>query len=344
MRGSMKKLFKILSVLLALAVFASCVSLLTACNETEEESEPLKIVFLGDSIGEGILGPSPISERDYYGYYGVIGKRNDYCYRNRAVSGHKTAQMLEYIQREDEGAEMTRTHIMDADVISISILGNDLLQNDLGSLVVEAANGSYQTAENLLAIAAVDFATIIETLKGYNPDAVIFMQTLYNPATPESMIINQARKDQLTGMGVPASDYRGLAKNILDRLNAIVYEYLEENPGAYHIIDVYNAFNDIYVADNARGNALFYNDWVHPSNQGHAVIADTMQKKLEELGLANREEALFRYKMLRYEQMLKLYPGALDFTAAADEIGEAESCDEVTEIYFRLTAGLTPTY
>jgi len=233
---------------------------------------------------------------------------------------------------------------MDADIISISILGNDLLQNDLGSLVVEASQGDYSTAENLLATAAVDFAEIIETLRGYNPDAVIFMQTLYNPATPESMIINQARKDQLTGLGVLPSEYRGLANNILDILNDIVYDYLEANPGAYHIIDVYTAFNDIYIADNERGNALFYNDWVHPSNQGHAVIADTIQKKLEELGLANKEEALFRYKMLRYEQMLKLYPDDLDFTAAADEIGQAESCDEVTEIYFRLTAGLTPTY
>ncbi len=339
----MNRLFKILIVFLCLSLFASCLSLLSGCGE-EEEVERLNVVFLGDSIGEGILGPSPINERDYYGYYGVIGKRNNFTYYNRAVSGHKTSQMLEFIQREDEGASMTRTHLMDADIISISILGNDLLQNDLGSLVVDASQGDYSRPEQYLALAAVDFATIIETLRGYNPDVVILMQTLYNPATPESIVISESRKTELTALGVDSSQYRVLAGNILQILNDIIYDYLENNPGAYYIVDVHKAFNDIYVADNARGNALFYNDDVHPSNQGHAVIADTIQSKLEELGLADKDTALFKYKQMRFLQMQRLYADTANLTQAATEISSATSCSEVTEIYFRLTLGLTPKY
>lgn len=340
----MKKLGKFLSIFLCLVVFASCLTLLSACGEPKDQSGPTKILFLGDSIMEGILGPSPISERDFYGAYGVIGKRNAYICRNRAVSGHKTAQMLEFVQRDDEGAEMTRTHIKQADIISVSILGNDLLQNDLGFLMVQAAQDDYTAANAHMAAAALEFAEIIGTIKGYNPTATLLVQTLYNPASPECLTITDARKAELLELGVHPDGYRGLATNILNILNNVIYDYLEANPNAYYIVDVSTAFDTIYNADHARGNSLFYNDWVHPSNHGAAVIADTIQKKLEDLGLANKEDAVIRYKLLRYEQMLRLFPKGIDYTAAASEIGKANSCEEITEIYFRLTSGLTPIY
>lgn len=340
----MNKIKKFLTIFLCTTVLSSCLLFLTACGETEEQSNALEVLFIGDSIMEGILGPSPINERDFYGAYGVIGKRNAYICRNRAVSGHTTAQMLEYVKREDEGAEMTKTHIKQADIIFISILGNDLLQNDLGILILEAARDDYSMAATFLNAAAIDFTSIIESIREDNPTVTLMVQTLYNPATPESLIITDARKAELLELGVHPEEYRGLADNLLNMLNAIIYDYLEANPDAYHIIDVYKAFDDIYQADHDRGNALFYNDFVHPSNQGAAVIADTMQKKLEELKLANKEAAIIRYKKLRYAQMLRLFPTGIDYSAAATEIATAQSCEEVTEIYFRRTSGLTPIY
>ena len=47
----------------------------------------IHIVFLGDSIAEGIAGMRPVSERERDAYYGVLGIRNGYDFKNRAISG-----------------------------------------------------------------------------------------------------------------------------------------------------------------------------------------------------------------------------------------------------------------
>lgn len=109
----------------------------------------LNIVFLGDSIAEALIGASPVSERDNYGYYALVGRTNGYNYYNHSMSGHLTSGnmankagegLLEVISRETEKATLIRTHIAEADVIHISVLGNNILQYSLGSLMLEMAD------------------------------------------------------------------------------------------------------------------------------------------------------------------------------------------------------------
>lgn len=310
-----------------------------------DNSEETIISFWGDSIAEGVLGASPINERETNCYYAIVGRTNGFTYYNRAVSGHKTANMLEFIQRPDEGAEMNDTVLRTSDIIHISILGNDLLQNNLSGLVTNYAAGERGRLDELLDIARENFADIIEYIRSVNPEAVILMSTVYNPMYIGSSILSDGAIEYLREvMGMSDDDMRALTDSLLLELNGIVYDYLEENPGAYHITDVAEAFNDIYKVDRDRNADLFYNDGVHPSNEGHAVIAGVIQRKLEELGLSNANKAFKNYKKLRAEETDRLYSATGKAYEIKNAIKNSDTIEEVTETYFDLTDGLQADY
>ena len=74
----MKKVLSIFAVIALVAVFALS---FVACDDKKDESPAAKtIVFLGDSIAEALIGPSPVSERDNYGYYALVGRVNGLNY------------------------------------------------------------------------------------------------------------------------------------------------------------------------------------------------------------------------------------------------------------------------
>ena len=101
----MKRVF---ALILCLALIIGCVAAFVACSPDDpEESTPdrfywgegkevatsdkTQIVYLGDSIAEGILGASPLPLRHEYAYGNVIGRRNDYSYANHSVSHRRYA-------------------------------------------------------------------------------------------------------------------------------------------------------------------------------------------------------------------------------------------------------------
>mgnify|MGYP002523105937 CR=1 FL=1 len=81
----MKKILSILTVAVLIIVFTLT---LVACDDS---SDSPTIVFLGDSIAEALIGASPVSERDNYGYYALIGRVNGFNYYNHSMSGHLTS-------------------------------------------------------------------------------------------------------------------------------------------------------------------------------------------------------------------------------------------------------------
>lgn len=331
------------AVCLTLCFIIACVSLGVSVGCSAKK--PLKIVFLGDSIAEGLAGPSPLSERESYSYYSIIGRCNGYEYYNRAVSGHKTGQFLQVIRKGDLDAQMTNTHIKTADILHISILGNDILQSGFGPMLVEAADDRYDTIDGILAGSKQNIADIVQELRTLNPDAVMIFQTVYNPGDADSVIIDAATRTALANKGIVASGYREVTSKVLNRLNAVLYDYLEQHPEAFYIADANKAFDDVYKADRARGNRLIYNDWVHPSNEGHAVAAITTQKLLESLGLAApSKKFLSTYKQIRTEQLDRLFADTLDCKGLSKSIKKAKTYEEVSQIYFDAIYGVQPKY
>ncbi|HHU42790.1 MAG: SGNH/GDSL hydrolase family protein [Bacillota bacterium] len=334
----MKKLIVVLIVfvLLSIAIFSFAA--------VGYHQRPTTILFLGDSIAEGIAGMSPISERERYAYYAVVGTRNNYKFINQAVSGSRSRDLLKRIKREDTDVKISRTRIQQADIIHVSILGNDLLLNDLGEIIIKAAQEDFTIIDNIVANSSQIFAEIVWCLKALNPNATLFFQNVYNPIFEDSWLITQSARNQLDALGIEPSQYRELAGILLIKLNGIMSDYLKENPDAFYLMDAFSEFDRLYQEDPEWGRDLISVDCVHPSFAGHAVLADMTQAKLEEIGLAKPQKALKNYKEMKKEQLNRLYKDELDVNTASVLIDKAKSCPEVTKTYFQAIKGKLPSY
>ncbi len=434
-----KKLAKAgVSVLLILA----CCLAFSACDE--KEAETYSIVYLGDSIAEALLGPSPVAERDNYGYYAILGKINGMKYYNHSVSGHKTSSyasgydeetggLLGMLNRDGEDGALMKTHLEQADIIHISVLGNNILQYNLGLLLYEVAqpdfeerfkegegdtlldllytgsrepytdedgeplldeygrimympldaNDSKNYRPNFYSDGTVnsnsrvtydfpptyrDVVDIIARIRQLNPTAKIIFQTVYDPyfegsSHLRSSVINALKnvtdvKGRFGEAGKKITDiaqFRKVTDALLDVLNNVIYKYIDEyKPDNFYVLDVNAAFDRVTNMDkdedgNVRldgdclGRQLIFNDWTHPSNLGHAIIACETQKLLEELGYAS-PNALQNYKALRLEQLRRMYTDVegVDVDGIAGKIEAANDMEVATFAYFEGVRGFTP--
>ena len=363
---------KVLLTLLVLVMTACCVATLVACNDDPVPSDKKEIVYLGDSIAEGILGASPLGLRQEYAYANVLGRRNDYVYYNHSVSGHLTKDLLAILQNEldYDGARALLLHVSEADVIHISILGNDVLQDrkdgafesdpvTMHNIILEAAKGEYTSIDRVLnGYTAGDVTTvgsvenikgIVDALKRLNPDALIIFQSVYNPIMDvDTPLIKQETRDALTeaGFKITLDSLHYLGDLLIERLNSALTTVLatEGYEDSFVIADGHAAFNEVYNADRSRAERLIYPDGIHPSNEGHAVLADLTQGILEEKGLAKASSALAGYKVMRKNVLADYFAEQTDVAAVSAEIDAAATCAEITEIFFDATQGLKADY
>ncbi len=350
-------------VVIILSILIVATSAFLACDTlgfVPGNGKDLVISFWGDSIAEGVLGPSPLAERDYYAYGHIVGERNEYEFHNRSVSGHTTQQFYDYITRTgvyedgstgiDNGPMMTGTLLRTSDIIGISMLGNDLLNKDLGDWLELAVVGDYEALEETVSKTKEVFYQAIDYIRECNPNALILVQTVYNPiyvGSPISqngeLVLSEERLERLAAKGVNAAAIRMFGGKMVEKLNSIIYDYRNENEGAIEIVDVYSEFDRIYNTNRERGKALFFTDGIHPSNEGHAVIADLYQKILDAHHLTKEPRVLRLYKKLRINQLERLFSkSGMDIKAAKKAINKSETCKDITNAYFRAIDGYTP--
>ena len=155
-----------------------------------------------------------------------------------------------------------------ADIISISIGGNNFLLGNMAALLFEIlVKGDDSRAKETVEDFYKDFDAIVKKIRSLNPDAVILMQTLYNPQT----------------------DYVGDAYQVaIDILNKAIVRYSKENKGEIVIVDV-----AAKLKDSAND---FAEDGIHPSAQGNEKIAVAVLKKLAELGLGKKTTPVINEK------------------------------------------------
>ena len=367
----MKK--KVIAALLVIALLACCVAALAACNKNEGERKT-EIVYLGDSIAEDILGASPLGLRHEYAYANVIGRRNDYTYYNHSVSGHLTKDLRAILENEDLDYDRARgllLHVSEADIIHISILGNDVLQDRMDgafetepvtmhNIILEAAEEEYTSIDRVLngdtvggvttAGSVENIKAIVDALRRLNPDALIIFQSVYNPIMDvDTPLIKQGTRDALEAAGfeITLDSLHRLGDLLIERLNSALDAVLAMDgyADAFVIADGHAAFNAVYAADPSRAKDLIYPDGIHPSNEGHAVLADLTQGILEERGLADKDSALQAYKTMRKDLLTDYFAGtSVDTAAASAAIDGAADCAAVTEAFFDATRGVTPDY
>lgn len=234
---------KITSLIIALILVINIFSVMGFAQEK------LNYLVLGDSIAyaDGIVN----AEQACYGR--VVADTNDYDYKNLAVNGYTSSDLLNYLDNEEVAQA-----VENADIIQISIGGNDFLHSNLAVLILSGIFGNMTVFDEVQSSFNNNFTQIIQKIKELNPDATILVQTLYNPLKLLMSIVYQ--------YGV-------------ERINGTIKAYLEENPDAFTIVDVENRYKGQW------GYIAF--DMIHPNSKGNLEIAKLTLEVLKELGLGD---------------------------------------------------------
>lgn len=248
---------KLLSVLLSIVLAFSCMSIIAFAEE-----EPIDYVVLGDSIA---FGAGMVNTVDAC-YGKIVAETNGYNYVNHSIPGITSGVLLTMVS----DGEKIRASIEEAEIISISIGGNNYLTNNIVGLAFDCLVKKDMT--NFDQIAEVfysEFCAIMDKINEINPNAVVLMQTLYNP------------QDAAAGIVYAEGG---------NKLNEMIRKYDTEHPGEIVIVEVGEALN------SDRSN--FADDKIHPSAAGNEIIAREVLGVLYELGLGENTEPVINTKGL----------------------------------------------
>lgn len=285
------KIKRILSLIPALAM------LLSVCVFAQENDAYVYVAF-GDSIAAG-YGLSDYdletdtSNMDYVSLLAGSAELMDFT-----ASGMATNELLELVA-QSEVVEAVKK----ADLVTISIGGNDLIRPLLQAVLPDVEVGSLMIptmAENVgMDIGAIaqeiglgdinvvlpaimevignvetitdetysNISGIISGIKAANPEVTVLIQTVYNPYRGSELL----------------KEYDSVLDNVFAILNGKITKAAEEN-GAL-TADVFTAFVPYgAVLLNSSSPELFYDP--HPNYNGHVVIAETVENTLTEAGVA----------------------------------------------------------
>ncbi len=232
---------KLLSVLLAVCMLACLLPFAASA------AQPHYLV-LGDSIafGSGLANP----REAVYGR--IVADTEGYEYENYAVPGHTTRNLLSRME-----TPAVRDAIAKADIINISIGGNNFLLGNLNGLLYDGiVKQDYTRIDEIADGFYADLGEIMAKIRALNADAAVLIQTIYNPQT-----------------GYVGEVY--LAGAV--RMNAKIRQFAADHPGEILIVDA-----AAYLTDSA---ADFAEDRIHPSAAGNEKIAAAVVKTLAENGL-----------------------------------------------------------
>lgn len=236
---------KTLSIILTAVMLIS----MAVIPASASDDTPFMLV-LGDSIAYGSGLTNPV-----HACYGkIVADTNGYEYSNRSVPGHTSSALISVMNRPEVLEEIEK-----ADIICISIGGNDFLTNNIIGLMFDSmVKRDYSRFSQIADGFYNNLTTILDIINTRNEDATILMQTLYNPQS---------------------GHIRPVYQQGADRLNEALYRFSENNPGEITIVDVGTALGD--------DMANFAADEIHPSAKGNEIIAQQVLNTLYTLGLGN---------------------------------------------------------
>lgn len=246
---------KIISCLICISVM---ILPFTIFVSAEEDNNTFYLV-LGDSIayGSGLKNPQDAC------YGKIVADTNGYDYSNHAVPGATSKDLLGKLSEESVISDIRK-----ADIISISIGGNDFLKNNPSDLIFDAVlENDFSRFDETADDFYLNLCEIINIINSCNENAVILMQNLYNPQSGEI--------GELYQQGV-------------DRINDAIERYDTENPDEIIIIDVETALNGTA--------ANFAKDGIHPSAAGNELIAAAILDELYTLGIGASAEPVISSK------------------------------------------------
>lgn len=246
---NLKSLKKLIAIILTVTL---CIGIISVSASAKEK---INYLLLGDSIAEGF----GITNPDEASYGKIIADTNGYNYKNDAIMGRNSVGLVNHLTNDEEYINDVKW----ADIISVSIGGNDFLLDHAALLIVEGIIfNDYSKFDKIGETFYENFSKSMDRIHEINPNAKILVQLLYT-----SWTFDFARKP-----------YKQAAK----RINDAIIKYVEENPQNICVVDTSEVF------DGRRD--CISTDTIHPNAQGNIELAKAVQSKLCEIGLANTAE------------------------------------------------------
>lgn len=246
---NLKAIKKIIAIILAVALCIGFVSVSASAKER------LNYLLLGDSIAEGFGVKNP----DEASYGKIIADTNGYNYKNDAIMGRNSVGLLNHLTNDEEYINDVKW----ADIISVSIGGNDFLLDHAALLIIEGIIfNDYSKFDKIGETFYENFSKSMERIRELNPNAKVIVQLLYT-----SWTFDFARKP-----------YNQASK----RINDAIIKYAEEKSQNIYVVDTSRIF------DGRRD--CISTDTIHPNAQGNIELAKAVQAKLGEIGMASTTE------------------------------------------------------
>lgn len=265
------------ALFIAASILFTALSLPVARVYAETATETLVYIALGDSVTAG-YGLAEPEDDNCMTLFAALLESDGYTldYLNAGYDGLTSAGLLAGLKKlNDDELSILRG----ADIITLNIGGNDLLGPlktfildtgvnyaepqlaDLFKLLFfEFSEAQATLLEDTLEAFAKTFAEIVAFLGEMAPDAVLIIDTVYNPLPLEGLVVSES------------------AEALIAALNVIITQTAEE-AGAI-LADVGGAFAAA-AADGARvvNFSLFaapISVDIHPNAEGHKLIAELL--------------------------------------------------------------------
>ncbi len=227
-------------------------------------------VAFGDSIAAGYGLDSPAEA-----YPSVMAQTLGFRLQNLAKNGQTSTEMKARIAGLSDAEKRA---VAEARLITISIGGNDLIgeknrQFVLTEALISVISGDYTMSDEMIGIYETLKENLIDSiamLRELNPDAVILLQTLYNPYLTGNYTYHGYN------IGTQLDFY-------IQEINRIYAEVLAES-GGFLLVD---------VAEQMNGNPdYFYTTFdFHPTAAGHAKIAEILTAAYRKATVQTPEES-----------------------------------------------------
>ena len=257
------RFFLLATLLLILAMVVTPVMAVETSQNPPDQQ--MTLVVLGDSIAWGASAPAG------QGYASRVAHDQNMILINRAVGGWRTEHVINQLKTD----VLTQEAIKAADVIQIAIGGNDLQQAGyIGPAIDALVLGDKSVWEQHSKNVADRFAQIVDLVHELNPQAPFFVFNSYTPDYKRfgDNIIGLGGNEVITGnmLYALAQDYA------IPYFNSTYLAYLEQNPGAFILVDIFDAF--------PGNDSLYYGsglDTIHPSAFGHEKLADRLNAAID---------------------------------------------------------------
>jgi len=254
-----------LSMVFALAVPMSETSILA-----NSQDQLKTMVVLGDSIAAGYSAP------EGQGYAPRVANDQNMTLINRAVGGWRTEHVINQLKTDT----VTQEAIRAADVIQFTIGGNDLQQTGhVGPAIEALLRGDESVWEQHCGNIAGRFAEIIDLVSELNPSAPLFV---FNSYTPDYKRFGN-NTISVDGAYTTGNNLYDLAQNYaIPYFNSTYVKYLEENPSAFILVDIFDAFPA--NASSYYGSGF---DMIHPSASGHEKLTGRLNAAIDAYNVQN---------------------------------------------------------